>query len=116
MPYRINGTDLLIEPTSGRWLPREQFGLDGNGHPIYSATRQYEINFGLLTPAQQHQLQNFFEEVITTGTAAVELPEYGANTYTFQVYSGCVLREPEQGRYYTEHIPEVRLLITNIVT
>ena len=57
MPYAINGTELLIEPTAGRWLPRNQFGVDGNGHPIYSPVRQYEINFGLLSPAQQNQLQ-----------------------------------------------------------
>jgi len=116
MVYRVNGTQLLIEPTSGRWLPREMFGLDGNGHPIYSALRQFEINFGMLSPAQQNQLQGFFDSVITTGTAVVELPEYGAPTYTFREYSGCVLREPEQEQYFVENISEVFLLITNIST
>lgn len=116
MTYKINNTTLLIEPTSGRWLPREMFGLDGNGHPIYSSLRQFEINFGLLSPAQQNQLQGFYDSVITTGTAVVDLPEYGANTYTFKSYSGCVLREPEQNQYFVENIAEVVLLITNIAT
>ncbi len=116
MVYRVNGTELLIEPTSGRWLPREMFGLDGAGHSIYSPVRQFEINFGMLSPAQQNQLQGFFDSVITTGTAVVDLPEYGASTYTFRAYSGCNLREPEQSQYFVENISEVLLLITNIAT
>jgi len=116
MVYRVNGTDFLIEPTSGRWLPRNSFGVDGNGHPIYAPTRQFEVSFGMLTPTQQNQLQGFFDEVISTGTATVRLPEYGASAYIFENYSGCVLREPEQGQYFVENISDVRLLITNIVT
>lgn len=114
--YQINGTDFLIEPMAGRWLPRQTFGIDGNGHPIYSPTRQFEINFGFLTPTQQNQFQNWFEDVISTGTAVVNLPEYGASDYIFHPYSGCVLREPSQGQYYSENISEVRLLVTNITT
>jgi len=116
MPYKINGVQLLIEPTAGKWSPRDQFGIDGNGHSIYSSVRQFEINFGFLTPEQQNQLQGFFNSVITTGTAVVELPEYGASTYVFKSYSGCVLREPEQGQYFIENIAETTLLITNIST
>ena len=116
MVYKINNTELLIEPTSGRWVPKDQFGLDGNGHPIYSAVRQFEINFGMLSPAQQNQLQGFYDSVITTGSEVVDLPEYGASTYTFKSYSGCVLREPEQDQYFVENIAEVFLLVTNITT
>jgi len=116
MVYKINGTTLLIEPTSGRWLSRNQFGIDGAGHPIYSPTRQFEINFGLLSPQEHNQLQGFFDNVITTGTAVVDLPEYGASSYTFKSYSGCTLREPEQGQYFVENLAEVRLLVTNIST
>lgn len=116
MTYKLNGAELLIEPTAGRWVPREMFGLDGNGHPIYSPVRQFEISFGMLSPAQQNQLQGFFDSVITTGTAVVDLPEYGASTYTFKAYSGCNLREPEQNQYFVENIAEVFLLVTNIST
>ena len=116
MPYQINGTDIDIEPASGRWMPRDTFGIDGNGHPLYSAVRQYRIEWSALTPAQHNQLQGFFEDVITTGTATVQLPEFGASTYTFKNYSGCVLREPNVDRYYAENLLDTSLLVTNIDT
>ena len=116
MVYKINGTELLLQPTTGKWLPRTELGRDGNGHPIYSALRDFEINWVLETPAQQNQLQAFFEAVITTGTASVDLPEYGAATYVFRTYSGCALAEPEQSQYFSENITDVKLLVLGIRT
>lgn len=116
MTYGINGTDLLIEPTSGRWLPRDTFGIDGNGHPLYSAVRSYRIEWSALTPNQHNQLQGFFESVLSTGTATVSLPEFGASTYAFKNYSGCNLREPTVDRYFTENLLSSTLIITNIET
>lgn len=114
MTYKINGTALTLQPTTGNWRPRESFGDDGNGHPIYSAYREFEFSWGLASPAEQSQLQTFFDSVITTGTAVIEVPKYGDSTYTFQAYSGCVLREPQQSNYFAEHITNMRLLATQI--
>jgi hypothetical protein len=116
MVYKINDTEILLQPTTGKWLPRTELGRDGNGHPIYSTLRDFEIVWVLETPAQQNQLQNFFNTVITTGTASVDLPEYGAATYTFRTYSGCALAEPEQSQYFYENITDVKLLILGIRT
>ena len=51
MVYKISGTELIIQPTTGQWLPREAVGIDGNGHPVYPATREFELNWQLENPA-----------------------------------------------------------------
>lgn len=114
--YKVNGTEFLIDPTIGNWVPRNVFGVTGHGHPIYSGVRVYEIQWSVLTPEQFNQLQTWFNQVSITGTAVVTLPQYGAATYTFYDYSGCVLQEPEMIRYFSEHQLDVRMLVTNIYT
>jgi len=116
MTYKVGGVAFLLEPTSARWLPRTSFGEDGNGHPIYSAYRQYEFDWGINSPAQYNQIQTWFESVNITGSAVVDLPKYGDTTYTFQSYSGCVLREPEPNSYFVENITSVKWVITQIRT
>jgi len=116
MTYKINGTAISIQPTSGRWMPRDNLGIDGNGHMVYSAVREFELKWQLTDAALFDQLQTFFESVNNTGTAVVDLPYYTSGSYSFYSYSGCVLREPEMGTYFTEHHQDVFLLITNIRT
>jgi len=114
--YAINGTDITLPPTSGRWLPKEPLGIDGNGRAIYSGVRQFELEWQLISPSEYYQLQTFFDAVGNTGTVVVDLPKYGASSYIFYSYTGCVLREPETGQYFTENQLDAFLLITNIRT
>lgn len=114
MTYKINGTELLLQPTTGRWLPREMLGVNGFGHPIYPAVREFEITWQLKGPSEANQLQNFFNSVGSTGTSVVELPQYAAATYVFYAYSGCVLHEPNYGEFFTQNILNVSLMISNI--
>jgi hypothetical protein len=116
MTYKINGVELGVQPTSGRWLPRVQLGVDGNGHPIYPSVRQFEMRWQLETPTGTSQLQNFFDSIIITGTAVVDLPLFAGSDWTFFSYSGCTLREPDLGRYFYEHTVDVKLLVTRIQT
>lgn len=116
MTYRINGIELALQPTTGRWLPRSLLGIDGNGHPVYPAFREFEMQWGLMDVSGSHQLQNFFDTVVTTGSAVVELPKYQDTTYNFVPYSGCTLREPNWGRFFTEHQDNTVLLVTKIRT
>lgn len=116
MVYKINDIELALQPTTGRWLPRQQLGIDGNGHPVYPAFREFEMQWGLMGVSGSHQLQNFFETVVTTGSAVVDLPRYQDTTYNFFSYSGCALREPDWGRFFTEHQTNVTLLVTRIRT
>ena len=114
--YAINGTEFTIQPTSGRWMPKDPLGVDGNGHFVYPPYREYEINWGLMNTADLHQLQDFFDAIGNTGTAIVDLPKYADASYTFRSYIGCVLQEPSFGIYFTEHLTDVTLLITKIRT
>jgi len=114
--YKINGTELDPQPTSGRWLRRRQEGRDGNGRPIYEPTRQFEMQWGLLTPVLYDDLQDVFLTVSATGTVIVDLPVYTTGTYVFESYTGCYINEPETGQFFTAHYQDVRLLVTNIVT
>ena len=115
MTYKINGTELSIQPTSGRWLPRSRLGVDGNGHPVYAGTYEFQMEWNLLGPSEVNTLQTFFNSVLTTGSAVVDLPKFADGTYQFYSYSGCVLHEPEYGPYFAEHYTDVRLLVTNII-
>lgn len=114
--YAINGTNLTLQPTEGRWNQRDNFGIDGAGHPIYSTVRTFELSWQLISTSELNQIINFFDSVSNTGTVAVDLPKYGANTYTFYRYSGCTLNEVQVGAYFEEYIQEVTLLILQVRT
>src|SRR5512139_239587 len=103
MTYKVGGTEISIQPTSGRWIPRDVIEYDGNGHPIYPRLREFELRWQLLDDTTTNQLQTFFNSVGVTGSVVVDLPKYGDSTYAFYAYSGCVLNEPEFGRYFVEN-------------
>lgn len=114
--YSINGQLFIIQPTEGGWVNRNELGRDGQGHPIYPGVREFEIHFNLSQASGTYQLQQFYQQIAVTGTAVVELPRYGYFDYEFFRYSGCVLSEPEFGKYFYAHTMDVRLLISNIRT
>jgi len=116
MTYKINGTELIIQPTTGRWFPRAQAGIGGDGHAIYVGVREYELRWQVESASGYNQLMNYFDAINPTGTAVVDLPQFGHSAHTFFSYSGCVLREPEAGVYFSESHTTVILLVTNIVT
>lgn len=97
-------------------MPRTKIGTDGNGRPIYSAVREFELSWGLVDATTISQLQTFFNLVSATGSVVVSLPKYANSSYVFYDYTGCVLQEPEWGAYFTEHNTEVVLLVTKIRT
>lgn len=114
--YAIQGTDLTLQPTTGRWQSKDALGLDGAGHPIYPAFKNFEASFQLMSISDFNQLYTFFLSVSNTGTVAVDLPQFSAADYRFNRYSGCILHEPSVGEYFNEYVTDVRLLITNIRT
>lgn len=114
MGYKINGTELTLQPTEGTWKDRESIGNDGNGRPIYSSPREFEMKFNLESPSEWQQLRTFFQSISATGTASVDLPEYGASAYQFRTYSGCIINEPTMGAYFEGYINDVSLKISRI--
>ena len=116
MTIKINGTELTLQPTEHRWVQKTPLGTTGEGQQFYAPVRQYEMRWQLIPMSDFNQLQGFINSIGTTGTAVVELPQYGASTYTFFAYSGCVLDELSIGYFFQEHAQEVVLLVRNIRT
>lgn len=112
--YAMNGTNLSLQPTEGKWNTPDQYGFDGGGHPILSSFRTFELSWGLISTSDLAQLNNFFNSVSNTGTIAVDIPEWGASQYKFRRYSGTVLSPLEVGAYFQEYVQDVRLLILRI--
>lgn len=114
--YAVNGVNLLLSPTYGGWSERSELGIDGNGHPIYPAVRQFELYWGLAHPNDVKQILDAYATVANTGTVSFDLPEWGASDYLFKSYSGCTLREPQVGNYFAEHFEDVRLTVLLVRT
>lgn len=114
--YALNGVDLFLPPTTGKWLTKDALGLDGFGHPILPAIKNFELSWQLISISDFNQLYTSFLSVSNTGTIAVDLPQFSAADYRFNRYSGCIVQEPEVGEYFNEYLSNVRLLITNIRT
>lgn len=114
--YAINGTDLLMQPTEHNWMDRNEVGISGDGHSIYSAVREYRLVFNLESPSDLNQIVAFFNAVSTTGTVVATLPQWNSPVFTFVNYSGCVLREPTFSNYFNEYAEQVTFIVGNIRT
>lgn len=114
MPYKINGTTLALQPEAGKWSETRSLGIDGNGHPIYPAVREYELVWGLMSVPEFNELYNFFLAQGVTGTVVAEIPQYNSATYTYYAYTGCVMHEPTAGEYFETYRKDVKLLIAKV--
>jgi hypothetical protein len=114
MTIKINGTELTLQPTSHGWIPKVLLGTGGAGHGFHAPVQEYELNWELISPSDLNQVVGFFNAVGVTGTSVAELPQYGATTYTFYSYSGCIINQPEVSPYFEQHTTSVRLVISNI--
>ena len=113
--FAINGTELLLYPTEFSWVGRSPLGYTGDGHPEYGGdSREFQMRWNVESSLQFQQLIGFFNAAVSTGTVSVDLPQWNNANYLFYRYTGCVISEPEMGRYFTEHPSDVRLLISNI--
>ena len=114
--YAVQGTDLTLQPTTGKWLDRDMVGMDGAGHPIYPAVRMFEMTWQLISASDLSQAIGFYNQVQNTGTVAVDLPQWGATPFQFNRYSGCTLGEPSVNEFFLDHTTEVRLLVYLVQT
>jgi hypothetical protein len=114
--YAINNTDLTLQPTTGKWVERTSYGIDGNGHPLYSNFRNFELTWELISPSDTKQLIDFFETVSTTGTVVACLPKWRDVESLFYNYSGTTMQEPTVGEYFQGYIQSVKLLLIRIQT
>lgn len=114
--YAFDNVNLTLQPTSGKWLERTQYGIDGGGHPVYPAVRSFELRWELISTSDAQQIIGIYDAVSNTGTVTVCLPEWGNVGFEFVNYSGCTLVEPEAGEYFQGWIMDFRLLVLNVRT
>lgn len=114
--FAINGVNFLLSPTKSGWMGREELGIDGNGHPVYPAVREYEISWVLAHPNDIKQINDAYLLASSTGTLSFDLPQWGASDYIFYRYSGCTMREPQMGEYFAEYIADVKVTILLVRT
>lgn len=114
--WQING-NVILAPTTGRWVPRRPLGIQGDNRPIYPAVRQFEMRWQLTDNEDWSNVQYFFNQLAASGTATARLPQFPTITgsaFAWQVYSGVTMQEPTIGPFFEEHPKSVVLLITNI--
>lgn len=114
--FKVNGTSLTLQPSEHNWVARESYGIDGGGHDVYPAVRQYEMRWDLMPAEDFNQLVNFYNSVSVTGTCVVDLPKWNDATYQFYSYSGCVLQEPQLTGFFEEHQVSASMMVVNIRT
>lgn len=114
--YAFDNVDLTLQPTTGKWTERTNYGTDGGGHPVYSQVRNFELRWELISTNDAKQIIDVYNTVSNTGTTVACLPEWGNLDFEFVNYSGCTLREPEAGEYFQGWIQDFRLLILNVRT
>lgn len=112
--FAFNGIDFSLPPTSGRYLPRQEFGVDGNAHSIYPAFREFELTWELIGQNDLSTFISAYNAIGNTGTVVVDIPGFGLNAYSFVRVSGCVLTEPELDIYFQGYSQSVRLVIRKI--
>lgn len=115
--FGINGTEFVIQPSEGHWVPRNTLAIDGAGHPIFPAVREFEFDWDIIDQSTWNQLQAFYNAVGNTGTCVANLPIYGNPAFCFQPYSGCTLGEPEVAAgFITQdgYLRQVKMIVMNI--
>jgi len=71
------------------------------------------LNWDIIDSTSFAELQTLYAGAVNTGTS-VTLPQFGASSYQYRDYSGCVIREPNFDKYFEEHYENVNLLIIGI--
>lgn len=112
--YSINGVDIQLSPSQGGWEDKDSAGIDGNGHTIFPQVTEFTMEWGLMATYELKQLQDAFLTTNVTGTAVVDLPQWGATDYTFYSYSGTIVSRPHVGKYFANYVKDVSLKVTNI--
>lgn len=110
--YAVNAVDIC--PENGQWIPKPALGIDGNGHSVYPAMKDFEMSWGFISMSDFNTLYNAYLLVSNTGTITVDLPDITASDFRFRRFSGAILHEPQTSQYFEGYMTDVRLLITNI--
>jgi len=109
--YAFNGIDFQLQPSTGKWVDRTNYGIDGNARTVYSQYRKFELKWELISTSDLHQIIDFYNGVSNSGSVVSCLPKWNDPDYTFYNYSGTQLQEPQVSEYFQGYIQSVTLLI-----
>lgn len=112
--FAINGVKLDLQPSEFQWQEPELINRDGNGRAVYPAFRSFVMKWGIMSTSELAQLVNYFNYTAATGTAVLDLPQWGNSGYYFYSYSGTYMNHPTVGMYFNQYVQDVELLITGI--
>lgn len=115
--FSINGTVINTPPTEHQWIGRDIIGYTPDeATPIYPGVRKFEMNWALMSMTDFAQIYNAYNNIRTSGTVIVDLPQYGSASYVFKSYTGCAMEEPVAGKFFEGYVTDVVLIINRIVT
>jgi hypothetical protein len=112
--FGVNGVNLLLQPTSFKWVEKTLLGIDGQGRRVYPAIKEFELNWGIMSTTDLAQLINLQLSIDSTGSVVSDLPKWGDTGYLFYGYSGTYVSEPTVGEYFNTYVQDVVLVISNI--
>ena len=72
------------------------------------------MKWDALTPTDFDQLRDLWDEIASTGTVSVDIPNRDIEEYEFLTYTNCILDEPKRDEYFAKHILKVSMLVRNI--
>lgn len=116
MVFKINGTEISLQPTTYRWVYPDPLGIGTSGMARYPAVKQFELLWDFMSISEYNQIQSFYDNQSLTGTYVVELPDMEDNEWAFREFSGTILNHPVVGEFFQEHFSDVSLVIRNIRT
>lgn len=116
MPFKFNGVEIPLQPSTHRWIPSEKLDDDGNDRPIYGRYFSYELAWQTMSYDDFDDLVTAWRSNSITGSTVVDLPEFGDPTYAFYSYSGCILERPEPGEHFEQYLLGSRMTVRHIST
>ena len=109
---QINGVDILNMPSDHAWGDRSILGYDGNGSPIYTNPRSYEMNWDWVDAATLSQMITAFNGA--TGTSQqVTLPTWNSPTGGYAIYNA-IFTEPTYKSSFMGTYCTVKWLLLNV--
>lgn len=109
---QINSVDIATMPSDHDWGDRTTLGYDGNGSPIYTAPRTYEMSWEWVDASTLSQMITAFNGASGT-SQQVTLPTWNSPTGGYSTYNA-IFTEPTYKNSFMGNYGNVKWLLLNI--
>ena len=132
MVYKFNN-EVIPQPSKGKWINPKSKGDTTSGKPLYPGVYEYELFWGVLSPFEYWQLEDFvYYSNISGSLASAVLPApapyswrnmmfgipyqtSGGWGYTGTVFNGVILENLEVGEWFEGYVLNVKLVVRNVI-